>query len=595
MFLIRPIPLAHEHILSYLLRITQSNGYKRINQILQCCGMHLTNGRVPYKKIFMGDFDLTLLSNCGGRSITELKLILCCAFDTGTIDIAGFKTYKHLVRFGNPRFCPECIKECGFYPTKFLLLPFTYCTKHARFLLDTIPNTGKSLAWSTEYLWEILQGTFDSSSQPPNVDEETTKLNALIDKLYENSISGFTIDKETTFQINDFLLLLHFIAHYHHRQYCQHRLYTTLAKNFELTNFYTAAYTYIEQWPEPFFKLLHSFEKHPMSHLSQSGLRACFRDLYDELYTGFQANSGAYKFLRHYFEVYLKHHFSNTALMASCTWLDEDTLDNSLLINETNTAIVLGCSLSRVKIFQRQNLLKSTRLTKSKGNSFYRNDVMRLKTKLLDFITIEQTANHFKLSLYHTRLLLRENIIAHVLSPDKHNRDWLIPLKSVKSLIKSLHANMLDTAPVGTVSKTFKQLSFKGQDTITLIQNMLSKEQPYILIRDEESPLSMQQFRACISEKWQPELYVRPKEASEQLNVNINAIYNFFKKGFLRERKCLTGRTARPIKLVSCKSLDRFKSLYFLRHQIPAHKISMFKLISGPKVDAGIVNIYTRK
>ena len=54
------------------------------------------------------------------------------------------------------------------------------------------------------------------------------------------------------------------------------------------------------------------------------------------------------------------------------------------------------------------------------------------------------------------------------------------------------------------------------------------------------------------------------QQTSKELGVNINAIYDFAKRGFLPIKKLQTGRTARPIKLISRSRIEQFKNNYVL-------------------------------
>lgn len=128
-----------------------------------------------------------------------------------------------------------------------------------------------------------------------------------------------------------------------------------------------------------------------------------------------------------------------------------------------------------------------------------------------------------------------------------------------------------------------------------MIKNILSNKTAVVYIEDPNNLLSLQQFHPCFDISFQPDEYVSPKQASKMLGVNINAIYDFAKRGFLPMEKLLVSRTARPIKLISKNHLEYFKKNYVLSKGINKNELANFQIISGPSVNNGIINLYIRR
>jgi hypothetical protein len=85
-----------------------------------------------------------------------------------------------------------------------------------------------------------------------------------------------------------------------------------------------------------------------------------------------------------------------------------------------------------------------------------------------------------------------------------------------------------------------------------------------------------------------------PVDTCAILHINKNAVYDLVKKNMLECKKLKVMRTARPIKLISRKSIEMFKAKYILKYEIQSASLGDYKAISGPKIDGGIINVYQR-
>ncbi|MBL4941607.1 MAG: TniQ family protein [Colwellia sp.] len=587
MLLIRPYPNATDSLPSYLLRLTAANGYKNSMQLLRTANCKLLNNRLPSKKVFFGEFDLervAMLANINTSQVEALKFkhinnTRCLAFGQ-----------QHLVKSLNItwlRVCPHCYEESKAITFINSLASKTYCTKHNYLLITVHPVTGRKLTWATHYLWRDVASWGDNASSV-EIGEAEFKINQKIEYLENNRI----IIGRQQLNLAEYCDLLEFFAHFHQFSFCSQQKSSAKSDIEFCRQYYSAAYWYIAEWPTRFFELLSHFEDHPMSDKRLTGIRKCFRDLYDDIYSPENCRSGAYKLLKSAFEEYLRDYFSTGMLMSSLTQIDNNVREKSTYISETQVAELLCCHLGKVKVYVREKLLSYSHVLPNGTHLFLRSDVIKLKSRLMLCGSIDESTELLGISVYHTRLLLRDNIIPPLLKPNNENRDWLIERSQIKKLVKQLKSSADPTIKNSETSQ--KRYAFIKVNFGRLIQSMLNGDINFGYIPNKNQPLSLEQFSPCFDANDEPLTdFLSPTEAKIELGVNINAIYDFIKSGYLECEKKQVKRTARPVKMIPKASIDKFKSQYLLTKQAKKSKGFNIKLISGPKIDGCCVNLYT--
>jgi hypothetical protein len=493
------------------------------------------------------------------------------------------------VNFSSVRICTNCYQEQGSIPFSNSLVAKTFCTKHNCPLIAVHPVTGRKLTWATHYLWRDIASWGD---KVPSVDigEAEFKINQQIEYLENNRI----IIGRQQLNLAEYCDLLEFFAHFHHFAFGSNS--SNQAKNdIEFCcQYYAAAHWYITEWPTQFFELLVHFENHPMSDNRLTGIRKCFRDLYDDIYSSENSCSGAYKLLKNGFEEYLRVHYSTGLLMQSLSQIDPQVKEQSTFISETQVAELLCCHLGKVKVYIREKLISSHHSLVNGTRLFFRVDVMWLKSKLENCCSIDQCAELLDVSVYHTRLLLRNNIIEPLLKPNNENRDWLIEKSQIEKLVNKLKSSSDPTVKKSETAQ--KRYTFTKVNFGHLIQSMLNGDINYGYTPNKKKPLSLEQFTPAFDiNDQQNSQYISPTEATIELGVNINAIYDFIKLGYLQHEKQEVKRTARPVKMIPKASINKFKSRYLLTRQARKLKGNNIELISGPKTDGCCVNLYTQR
>jgi hypothetical protein len=583
--LIRPYPKATDSLPSYLLRLTAANGYKNSMQLLRTVKCKLLNNRLPSKKVFFGEFDLervAMLANISIAQVEDLKFkhinnTRCLAF--------GQQYLVKSLNVSRLRVCPHCYEEHSSIAFINSLAAKTYCTKHYCPLITVHPVTGRKLTWATHYFWRDA-ASWINKVPTVEIGEAEFKINQLIEYLATSRV----IIRRQQLNLAEYCDLLEFFAHFHRFAFGSNSNNRAKSDIEFSRQYYSAAYWYIAEWPSRFFELLAHFENAPMSDMRLTGIRKCFRDLYDDIYSAENSRSGAYKLLKSGFEEYLRDHYSTGVLMQSLSQIDPQVKEQSTFISETQVAELLGCHLSKVKVYVREKLLSYSHNLPNGTNLFFRSGVIKLKSRLKNCCSIDECAELLGISVYLARQLLRADIILSLLKPNAENRDWLIEKSQIEKLIAQLKS-FADPA-VKKSNTAQKRFSFVKINFGRLIQSMLNDSISFGYKSNKKRPLSLQQFTPCFDANDEPiSDFLSPIEATIELGVNINAIYDFIKLGYLECDKLQVKRTARPIKMITQKSIENFKSKYRLSRQLKTSAHSL-QLVSGPRIDGCCVNIY---
>lgn len=470
MLLIRPHLKVTDTLPNYLLRLTAANGYKNSMQLLRDERYLLTNNRLPSKKIFFGDFDLervAMLANVEPEPLRELRFkhtfsTRCKAF--------GQEFLTKAINFSNVRVCPYCYLEQQSIPFTNSLLAKTFCTKHETPLIAIHPDTGRKLTWATHYLWRDAP-TWMPQITPIDICEAELAINEQLEKLTQSNL----VIADQILDLAEYCDLLEFFARFH--QVAFGSSFTTKYELNSCRNFYAPAHWYIAEWPERYLELLNHFEFHPMASSRLTGVRKCFRDLYDDLYSPENKHSTTYKLLKSGFEQYLKDHYSNGLLMSSLSIVSDEVKTESNYISKEQVAKILGCRVSRVNLYVREGLLSVSKTLANGADLFKRTNILDFKNKLTNCLSLEQCAAYLSISAYHARQLFNADIVQPLLRPSKSNRDWLIERSEANKLITQLVAG----ACINVKGKqhAVKRYTFSKVNFANLIKSMLSGEIEY--------------------------------------------------------------------------------------------------------------------
>ncbi len=585
MFLVRPAPLNNEHLLSFLLRLSIANGFKNTIQLLRCIGIQLTNNRLPPRKVALGYFPTKLLQKEINLKAKQLSSTLFHQADNSCYRFNQFTIPTSSINFSKPTFCPQCFCEDLNHPVHHLLLPVTHCQKHHCALIDFNPCNRKRLTWSTANLQQIMEEV-----SPTVIKETVPTVTSNINQLLSTPSERLLVGKQQ-FDLKNYLVLLHFFAHYHQRSITSPTKRAQQLSNKQRVHLYNIANEYLNNWPTGFYGLLNRFLLKPMAQRGETGIRHYFRDLYDEIYSGSLKGIFAYQFLMSAFEDYLENEFSESAFTNSLTRIEAPLHNSATCICEKSAAQLLNVPVSHLKLFVNAGLL-----TLQDNGTFLKKDIVEFIVKAKDFITLTETTELLEIGKSQVVQLVDSGLLKYVIHPNDELRDWLFDKKELQAFTSKIK-DCITTPhklPTSFKSSTFKALTFNGDCISTVIENIVINKTAVIYTENPNNPFSLQQFHPCFDNTVQPDEYVSPKQASEAIGVNINAIYDFAKRGFLTIEKQQVSRTARPVQLIPQYSIDSFKSNYVLSKHINSIDKPNYQIISGPNIDNGIVNLYMK-
>lgn len=584
MFLIRPPLRNDEHILNYLLRISISNGFKNPIQLLRCIDFTLINNRLPTNKIAFGDFSTELL-----LKNTNLKI------DRGSSPFfhrtkSNYYKFNRLIvpsssiNFSKPTFCSQCFYGDLKHSIQHFLLPVTHCLKHQCILIDINPSDGKRLTWSTANLQQIMKEVSTTAEEIlPTV---TKNINRLALDPSEQLLVG-----TVSFDLSNYLVLLQFFSRYHQRNFTNQTKQAKQLSNEQRVNLYNTVNEYLHNWPTGFYALLNSFIIKPMAQRGTTGIRHYFRDLYDEIYSGIKQKVPAYQFLMEAFEYYLQYEFSESAFINNFTRIEAPLHISATWLSEISAAKLLDIPVSHLKVLINAGFLKQY-----KNGAFLKEDIDEFALKEKNYITLKEVTHLLDVSKYQVLQLVEADLLEFVIRPNNKLRDWLFNMQAVQELITQLKSKATDQKAISTSLEpsTFKALTFKGVCISTVIKKILTDKIAMEYVENLNNLFSLQQFHPYLDLSFQPNEYVSPKQVSENLEVNINAIYDFVKRGFLLGSKKQVGRTSRKVMLIHQSSINYFKEHYYLKSNINKSEKQNYRLVSGPKKGDGLVNLYVK-
>ena len=479
MLLARPRIEPNECLVSYLIRISEQNGFKHIGHLLHFSGLTWKNNRVPIYQILIGEFDLTeYLLRLGLTSCSSKIEPIFHSFQR-VID-----TPYLLVKY--PRVCPDCIEEFGFCRFEWSLLPYIVCTRHEKLLIDINSDTGKRLNWYRRHLNKFDDDTINSLSNVAS--PEAIKLSQYIEALLQGRNVVSCPEILRGLELRESLSVIHFIAHYKSRLLGISFLPRSIT-NIELVQHYQSVWEMLENWPDAYYKFLNQYLENPMSKKGFGGLRKHFRDLYDTLHR--QGENRGIARIKVEFDHYIEQYWPG-ALELERTIRIQLTTNERSTISKKEAAKILNCRIERVdKLVQQQKI--STEVFG--GKVYYsRKQVEALAIQISSNWTMDEACNALQLTRYQLKQLLDAGILHSLQRPNTLNRDWVIDKMQCKELIESVcQKARKGTPPSGVLSMASMQC--KGYSIVHLILAMQAGQIEFNLCPNIDYPLSCKQFK----------------------------------------------------------------------------------------------------
>ncbi|WP_053980720.1 TniQ family protein [Marinagarivorans algicola] len=477
----RPYFYSGECQISYLIRVSEQNGFKHIGHLLHHAGLDWKNNRAPIHQILTGEFDLAPYLLALNLPETQSEITPIFQKFKRVVD-----TPYLLVKY--PKVCPECLKELGYCKYEWNILPVLACIKHRKILVDIHPDSGNRLSWYRQYLnkFDNDSGVVRAINHP--IQPAVIQLCKYVESLLTGRKKSASIPVILHgLEINESLSLIHFIAHY------QARLLACSFKpvgmdNKELGQHYQKVWEMLHAWPDSFYALLGQYIDRPMSSKGVGGLNKHYRDLYERLHRQ-QENRGIAR-IKAEFDRYIEQYWPGVLAPERLTRI-KLTSPNRNIISKKETARILGSRLERVdKLVQQEKLIPVV----FKGKAHYlRNQVEAFANEITSNWTMAEACEAFQLTRYQLKQLLDADVISVLQKPDSLNRDWVIDKSQSQALIDSLREKAHRTLPPsGVVSLVGIQR--QGYSIVRLILAMQSGELQYWFVPDIDHPSSIKQF-----------------------------------------------------------------------------------------------------
>ncbi|CBL46491.1 Conserved hypothetical protein [gamma proteobacterium HdN1] len=480
--LIRPHRQPDECMVSYLIRVSEQNGFHHIGHLLQHAGLPWKNLRIPAHQIITGEYDIAPYFSQLGLDYTYPRTA-----DTFKSSQVPHFTTKIFVK--TPKICPECLEETGHSSDLWSHIAYTVCIKHKLLLVDTSPKTGKRLSWYRRSLNEFGE----SDPFPPvNSIPKASPATLAFTRAMTHLIEGRNPPKSTPAVLRglnfaEALSLIHFIAHYQYRLFHKTLFTPASLDNLTVSHHYTQAWQALKRWPHGFHLLLSQYIDNPMSERGQSGINKHFRDIHEKLYRQ-RENKGIAR-LRAAFDQFIEINWPNAIQTHRLTRISLSS-DERPLITQKEAQHLLDCREPRIR-----SLIAQGKITPHnfKGKAYFnREEVGALARLYQENWSMEQAVIETELSRYQLKQLLDAGVVKALQKADAQNRDWLICKKSWQRLLAKLQ-NSAQKSPIAQ-GKTLGGIQKEGHSITKLFDLMLKGKVVYSYVNKPNKSLSFKQL-----------------------------------------------------------------------------------------------------
>jgi len=476
MLLARPVQKKQECVLSYLIRVSNVNGFRHVGKLLGGAGLNWKNSRIPTHNILSGEYDLGVcLQNLGLPVVTISSAQV-------------YQTFSRIVDTSHvfvksPRICPECIREKGYCSKDWVYLPIVGCLKHGRLLVDIDGRTGKKLSW---YRSSLIDQEFRSISR------DATELELALTSYFLmllgscRSESVYVPEVLLDLELSESLTLINFLAHYLVRLRGT-RFKPASMKVDALAQEYASVWAILENWPSAFYDMLDQYIDSPMSERGIGGVNKHFRDLTEAMHRQ-RKNKGIQR-LRVEFDVYIEERWPGYINLEKASRINVDP-DSRDTITKSAAASLLNCRPVRIDKYVRQKKLV---INEFKGKKYYsRAEVSALAELISSNWSMRQVSEEMCLSPYQLRQLLEAGVIPVIQRPDRLNRDWIIDKQKCRAFIHGLLGNAQKRLSKSAVSLSGIQKN--GFPIVRLVEAMRVGSVQYRVQLDKKRPSSFKQF-----------------------------------------------------------------------------------------------------
>ena len=289
-FLRRPRPRTNEVFSSYLLRLTQANGYSNYQAILDYVGIQSDLHKLNY--LPKDEANLTLLSQMAQIEEAQLWEAIYPAIADRKIKAYGSVLDYEWLEREKIKICPTCFATDGYYHKYWSLWCYTSCHIHQCLLVDRCPQCQSVWNWNDlKNDWKCKCGWQFGETLVTKIEPEESNLSEIVAhscKLTEGNSTSQSFKSPLSdlslFQIS--LLIRSTALSLHNRGDSLHQLrlpstnkelHTLLSKSARIYESESSNLSYFIEWFDRFYRMEYKRFGKRKNHLQKLSLITTFR------------------------------------------------------------------------------------------------------------------------------------------------------------------------------------------------------------------------------------------------------------------------------------------------------------------------------
>jgi hypothetical protein len=310
-------PEADESLFSFIIRLTEQNGYETPSWLLNSSGLNDQQLSQTGALIFKSYKNLKTLARVASVNLSELKSLtyprVSSSFSTPLYSFFGVPLPKSVIRGGFPQVCPKCLLESGYCRRIWDLILVTTCPIHQCMLINVCPNCGDLITWLRVRI-SVCRCGFDWKFTCQPIKELELKVTR---RIYQ--LCGLIKSKSDDIPLKHYNPLLELnlpglaqvmflIGTWHASIKVRERARLKRELNSKLHNLFSKAFSIFENWPHNFYRFLDLYQGDGKSIFTlqrelRSGLHRGTKGTYETFYKEFSASQ--FDFLREAINSYI--------------------------------------------------------------------------------------------------------------------------------------------------------------------------------------------------------------------------------------------------------------------------------------------------
>ncbi len=281
----RPPPFFDESPRSYLIRLSEANGYPNSQTLIQLLGevpQYVVTSGWDYGNLKSVLGSTAALPDGFGYRRPEMQVRECA-------QLMGHEIHTRHLGLKKSRICVQCVKNLGYVPIASDLKAFLACEKHGLMLLKTCPSCGSRIQFRRPGLLICTCGANLGDAEQEVAPTSLTAFGEIIDAVLrrtpENLLQAYDLGMpvEHLLKMDLEVLLKVFVGIANAIKSMSE--WRGARRHFsQLVEAIPDAATVLTQWPHRFHGLCKAWQEHPNKHYADNGFRANFNWLFTRLH-----------------------------------------------------------------------------------------------------------------------------------------------------------------------------------------------------------------------------------------------------------------------------------------------------------------------